>query len=147
MTKRAHPPQAIDKKGDTPFRCRRGFRYKCGRWHQSNAPARYLRFHGTLFFPYSPSLSPNRPMPNALCVLCFIQEGPHNITSILNRGRIQLQSNAKKAASRPVLGAQYLVYTVVVYCCRGSRCQYNEVPRSRYYTHDVMPVSPPTIFG
>ena len=35
---------------------------------QSNCPPRCLRFHGTLFFIYSQSLSPNNPTPNAFVV-------------------------------------------------------------------------------
>ena len=61
-----HPPLNIDERGDTVFCWRRGFRYACGPRHQSNDPARCVRFHGTLFLIYSPSLSQNSPTPNSL---------------------------------------------------------------------------------
>ena len=56
MTKRGTSPKNVDKKGDTAFRRPRGFRCTYGRWHQSNGPAGCMRFHGTLFFTYPPSL-------------------------------------------------------------------------------------------
>ena len=60
------PPQNVDKKGDTAFGRPRGFRRTCGRWHQSNGPAGCMRFHGTLFFIYSPLLYQNSQMPDGL---------------------------------------------------------------------------------
>ena len=60
------PPLNVYKKGDTAFRRRRGFLCACGRWRQSNCPAGCVRFHGTLFFIYSPSLHQNSQTPNAL---------------------------------------------------------------------------------
>ena len=113
MIKRGTPPQKVDIKGDTTFRRPRGFLCTCGRWHQSNDPAGCVRFHGTLFFIYSPLLLyQNSQAPNGLwykhsslrkakriCTgnisdlrtpsVCFIQEEPHSIPCISNRGGIQ----------------------------------------------------------
>ena len=115
MTKRGTPPKNVNKKGDTAcFRRPRGFQRTCGRMHQSNGPAGCMRFHGTLFFTYSPSLYQNRTAKHPTACgtstllskksnvrtgnisdlrtasVCFIQEEPHNIPFVLNRGRIQL---------------------------------------------------------
>ena len=65
MTKRGTPPKkTLTKRENTKFCRRRGFRRTCGRWHHSNGPEGCMRFHGTLLFIYSPSLSPNSRTPN-----------------------------------------------------------------------------------
>ena len=135
MTKKGCTPVNIDNKGEAAFCCRQGIRYTCRR-HQSNqwpstmcALPRYIILHVPRI--YSPSLSPNSPMPNGLwykhsplrkakrhgtryvrathhlrtASVRFMQEESHNITSI---------QGGSAGAGTPALAPRMPVITEVV---------------------------------
>ena len=161
--KKWYNPENVDKKGDTVFRQWRGFLCSCGR-RQSNGPSRYFRFHGTLFFIYWPTLSPNISTPNALCYKHspVQKSNVRTVKHICAPRPCVLSKEIEKRKStvtvvpkmlQVVLCAQISVHAAACCCCnsRAHRTKYQVVgivgTRIRWHTRGAcfaIPVSSPS---
>ena len=77
--KKGCTPLNIDEKGDVAFCGRLGVQNTCRR-HQSNGPARCVRFHGTLFFTYTFTTTVSE-QPNAQWSVVQALSSPKSQTS------------------------------------------------------------------